>query len=662
MTVPLDEINDIREMDAVGVPRAEIARRLSLSRNTVAKYADMADMSPAAPEARPRARRALGPEDAAWIDAVLEADLGAPRKQRHTAKRIYDRLVGERGYEGSYSTVQRRVRAWRDGRRAGAGYLELEWAPGTAQADFGNFEADMAGERLALKLLVVSLPHSNARYARACMSQRSECMCEGLSRIFEQVGRAPAALVLDNATEAGRMSRGEVTESRLFSLFRAHYRCASRYCNPYSGNEKGSVENAVGFIRRNLLVPVPSVGSLEELNGLLAAGCERLNAASRCRDGRPVAEALAEDLAAMAALPADPFDAVRWVRARADKRGYVTVDGREYVAGPAWHSRELLVGVRAATVEILADRGRRAALLPRAWGAGGPVRNPLSLVPALVARPRAFGESTIRRDMPAGLVEAVDRMDAAGRRQTLRSISRAAEASGFEAACGAALRAAGAQDLRRVRLVRGLVAQDLRRVRLVRGLVARRPRPGGPAVALVPRAPGGPRAHGRRRHGQDPHGERLVPAGLRQAPGGPLLHRLLARDAPAPRPRRGKARPGGVADRPGGAARHRRAGLPAARRRRGAPRVPSVRRRLRATVGRDHHEPGVLALGVGLRRRPDGGRGHRPHRAPRQARPVQGRVVPRAPCPDVRRKCSKRMHTSRAHPAQILMHILLKST
>ena len=63
-------------------------------------------------------------------------------------------------------------------------------------------------------------------------------MCEGLSRIFGQIGRAPAALVLDNAAEAGRMSRGEVTESRLFSLFRAHYRCASRYRDPYSGNEK----------------------------------------------------------------------------------------------------------------------------------------------------------------------------------------------------------------------------------------------------------------------------------------------------------------------------------------------------------------------------------------------------------------------------------------
>lgn len=297
----------------------------------------------------------------------------------------------------------------------------------------------MAGERLALKLLVVSLPHSSARYAQACRSQRSECMRGGLSRILGQIGRAPAALVLDNAAEAGRMSRGKVTESRLFSLFRAHYRCAGRYRDPCSGNEKGSVENAVGFIRRNLLVPVPSVGSLEELSGLLAAGCKRLNEASRCRDGRPVAEALPEDLAGMAALPADPFEAVRWVRARADKRGYVAVDGREYVAGPAWHSRELLVGVRAETVEVLADRGRRVALPPCAWGAGDPVRNPLSLVPALPARPRAFGESAIRRDMPPGLVEAVDRMDPAGRRQTLRSISRAARASGFEAACRAAL-------------------------------------------------------------------------------------------------------------------------------------------------------------------------------------------------------------------------------
>lgn len=348
MTVPLDTVNDIRSMDAAGRSRSEIARMLHVSRNTVAKYADMEDMSPAAPMPQRRGRPALeGNEE--WVAGVLEADLGAPRKQRHTARRIYDRLVAERGYGGSYSTVQRFVREPRLARAAagGEGYLELEWAPGTCQVDFGNFRAAVGGRTLDLKLLVATLPHSNDRQCVALMSQRSECLCAGLLEIFRRWGRAPAAMVLDNATEAGRMVRGEVTESRLFSQFRAHYRFESRYCNPYSGNEKGSVENAVGFLRRNLLVPVPAFGTLPELNAFHAEGCAGVNAAARCRDGRPHGEAYREDLAAMRALPGVEFDAVRWVAARADKRGYVEADGREYVAGPAWHGRSLLVGTCA---------------------------------------------------------------------------------------------------------------------------------------------------------------------------------------------------------------------------------------------------------------------------------------------------------------------------
>ena len=99
MTVPLDTVNDIRSMEAAGRSRSEIARTLHLSRNTVAKYADMEDMSPAAPVPAERAHPALAGHEA-WIDSVLEADLGAPRKQRHTARRICDRLAAERGYTG----------------------------------------------------------------------------------------------------------------------------------------------------------------------------------------------------------------------------------------------------------------------------------------------------------------------------------------------------------------------------------------------------------------------------------------------------------------------------------------------------------------------------------------------------------------------------------
>ena len=172
--MPLDTVNDIRSMDAAGRSRSEIARMLHVSRNTVAKYADMEDMSPAAPMPRRRGRPALeGNEE--WVAGVLEADLGAPRKQRHTARRIYDRLVAERGYGGSYSTVQRFVRELRLARAAagGEGYLELEWAPGTCQVDFGNFRAAVGERALDLKLLVATLPHSNDRQCVALMSQRS---------------------------------------------------------------------------------------------------------------------------------------------------------------------------------------------------------------------------------------------------------------------------------------------------------------------------------------------------------------------------------------------------------------------------------------------------------------------------------------------------------
>ena len=364
MTAPLATQQDIREMDARGVPRAEISRELGVSRNTVAKHAGMEGMSPTPPVPARRARPAVDAY-AAWVGSVLEADLGAPRKQRRTAKRIYDRMADELGCAGSYPSVSRCVARWKSEHPPASlrdGYLELERAPGTAQADSGNFRRVLAGRPRDMKLLAMALPHSNARRCAATFSERSGCPCGGLRGTFEQIGRAPSPLVLDNATEAGRMVRGEVTESRLFSQSRAHCRCASRHCSPCSGNGKGSVENAVGLPRRNLPEPEPepSVSSLAELNGTLRGGCERVNAPSRRRDGRPMGEALAED--------------------------------------------------------------------------------PASLIPALVARPRAFGESTIRRDMPAGLVPAIDRCGKADRRRAPRAISRAAERSGSGAACAAAER------------------------------------------------------------------------------------------------------------------------------------------------------------------------------------------------------------------------------
>lgn len=127
-----------------------------------------------------------------------------PRKQRHTAKRVFDRLVAEYGFDGSYSGVRRYVKAWREANReVSDGYLRLECDPGVMQVDFGVALADVAGREHTVHVLVASLPYSNMGYAVAVPGENAECLCQGLSMVFERMGGVPAVLVMDNATGAG---------------------------------------------------------------------------------------------------------------------------------------------------------------------------------------------------------------------------------------------------------------------------------------------------------------------------------------------------------------------------------------------------------------------------------------------------------------------------
>ena len=124
-----------------------------------------------------------------------------PRKQRHTARRVHERLVEECGFEGSYSSVQRWVKRWRQRHRGEAeGFSELEWAPGSAQVDFGQALAVVAGVERTVHFLVVSFPYSNMRYVAALPGETAECVCHGLNKVFSHAGMVPRVLVFDNAT------------------------------------------------------------------------------------------------------------------------------------------------------------------------------------------------------------------------------------------------------------------------------------------------------------------------------------------------------------------------------------------------------------------------------------------------------------------------------
>ena len=195
MTVPVSVQQRIRVLDAHGMSWRSIAKEVGVARDTVAKYAGREDCSPG-PERSVSRPSKLDPFRAT-VDGWLQADRFMPRKQRHTAKRVYDRLVSEKGYEGSYSPVQRYVKRWREEHRLPSdGYLELKWHPGEAQVDFGMAQAVVGGDRVDVHCLVVTFPYSNMRYCVALPGENAECVCAGLRTVFEHIGAVPLTLVL----------------------------------------------------------------------------------------------------------------------------------------------------------------------------------------------------------------------------------------------------------------------------------------------------------------------------------------------------------------------------------------------------------------------------------------------------------------------------------
>ena len=262
----MSKVKDIREMRRRGHTVAEISRRVGVSEPTVRKHLRQEDFSPRMPVRR-ELPSILDPYEPK-IDEWLAGDRANWHKQRHTSKRVFERLRDEEGYEGSYNTVNRYVQRWRDDHRAPRDkYLDLDWLPGEMQVDFGQADFRIVGVRRRMHHLVGSFPFSNVGLPQIFPGENAECVCSGLIAIFEYVGGVPPRLVFDNATGVGRKIYGEIRTSELFSAFAAHYGFDYSFCNPDSGNEKGNVEYKVGALRRPLFVPIPMFDSVASTTG-----------------------------------------------------------------------------------------------------------------------------------------------------------------------------------------------------------------------------------------------------------------------------------------------------------------------------------------------------------------------------------------------------------
>ena len=440
MTIPVSVQQRIRLLDQQGTPWRAIARDLNVSRDTVRKYALMEDCSPKPKPSTTRPRKLDGFTPV--IDEWLQSDRFMPRKQRHTAKRVYDRLVTEKGFTGSYSAVQRYVKQWRQEHRPACdGFMELEWRTGVMQVDFGEAVVVLAGVKTKVHCLVASFPYSNKRYVVALPGENAQCVCEGLVEIFEHIGLVPMVLVMDNATGRAHHHRlGQDHDRRALPVVPGALPDRGQVLQSQERLGEGSVENAVGFLRRNLMaIPLLNVESYAQLSKHLLSRCDELGNDKHYRADESVNDLFEEDRAGMRPLPRVRFDAVDWQERRADKEGVIQVGSYRYLAGPAWRSWPLLVGLRAFDVEIRTRDGRKVASLPRAYGEqAGTVRSPSSLLPALARKPRAWGESPVRGDFPEGLRTLIDAQDSARRKATFRLLERVGAACGFDAACKAA--------------------------------------------------------------------------------------------------------------------------------------------------------------------------------------------------------------------------------
>jgi transposase len=324
-----------------GISQREAARRFGIDPRTVAKMLKFS-VPPGYRRSQPAARPKLGPY-VGIIDRIVEEDAGRPAKQRHTSKRIFERLRDEHGYSGGLTVVKDYVLQRRQRQREV--FVPLRHEPGHAQVDFGEALAVIGGVERKIHFFAMDLPHSDAGFVQAYPAETTEAFCAGHVAAFAFFGGVPGSILYDNTrlAVARVLGDGRRERTRGFSELQSHYVFADRFGRPGKGNDKGKVEGLVGFIRRNYLVPVPQAESFAALNERLLADCRRRYGERLRGHTETIGERLARDLACFHDLPAVSYDACDKQAGRVSSLSLVRYRGNDYSVPTVYGHREVLV-------------------------------------------------------------------------------------------------------------------------------------------------------------------------------------------------------------------------------------------------------------------------------------------------------------------------------
>ena len=243
------------------------------------------------------------------IDQILHDDQPRPKKRRHTAKRIWERLRAEYAFTGGYTIVKDYVREKRLGGQEM--FVPLTHPPGDAQADFGEALVVIDGVECKAHDLVVDLPHSDDAVVKAFPAATTEAFCDGHNAAFRYFGGVPRGIVYDNTKLAVAKILGDRTRQRtqVFSELQSHDLFDDRFGRPAKGNDKGKVEGLVGYARRNWFVPIPRVASWNALNADLERQCQDRRGRRLRRHAETIGERFARDRQALLPLPPVSYEA-----------------------------------------------------------------------------------------------------------------------------------------------------------------------------------------------------------------------------------------------------------------------------------------------------------------------------------------------------------------
>jgi Transposase and inactivated derivatives len=381
----------------------EISRITGLSQQTAAKYAyqskwDEDNLPDCKPEKYPVLHDFIP-----IIDEWLEQDRREPRKQRHTVTRIFKRLQEEHGFQGSYSSVKKYVRKKKFLMKTIAeGYLPLSKPPGHAQVDFGDFKYyDSGGTSHEGHALIVAFPYSNNGWMQVFRSENQECLLEGLKRIFYHIGGVPIRIRCDNmSTAVAQILDGtERVLSDGFARFMLQHRFEADFCNPNSGNEKGNVENKVGYTRRNMLVPVPVIDDFAAFNEELLSRCDADHDREHYRYGDTLEDLWAQEKKRLLTLPMYEYEVFRYESVTVGKTGFAAVDKSRYGLSPELSGKIVQAKIYFDRIQFFYDR-QLLKTYDRSYEKNKEVSDWKQYLPTLLSKPGAVEHMQFFDQMP----------------------------------------------------------------------------------------------------------------------------------------------------------------------------------------------------------------------------------------------------------------------